>query len=87
MFYSGIFGLDNFRARFSNPEKVLLRPQKWLTIYSIFLIYPALIASSIIVFINVIWGYQALVAAIEALFFWILFIILHIFERCYDPTP
>ena len=36
---------------------------------------------------DVVWGYQALIAAYECIIFYIIFIVLHILERCGDPNP
>lgn len=64
-----------------------MKPQNWLALYSLTLVYITLMISSVIVLINVPWGFQALITAIEAIMLFITFIILHILERRYDPTP
>lgn len=61
--------------------------QRILTYVSLLGVYPLLIASSVIVLANVVWGYQALVEAFECFIFYITFIVLHSLECKYDPKP
>jgi hypothetical protein len=87
LFYAGIFGLDSCMARFDKPDIALMKIQRYLTYYSFIAVYLILTAASFIVIISVSWGYQALITAIEAILLFIIFIILHILERKYDPSP
>lgn len=74
-------------ARFDKPDVALMKIQRYLTYYSFIAVYLILTAASFIVIISVSWGYQALITAIEAILLFIIFIILHILERRYDPSP
>lgn len=87
IFYGGLFGLDSCLARFEDPDKALMRPQFYLAILSLTIVYLLLSIASLVVFINVDWGYQALITAIEVIILYIIFIILHILEKKYDPHP
>jgi len=64
-----------------------MRAQKWISIFSLSIVYFILMVACIFVIINVEWGYQALVTAIEAIILFIILLTLHILERCYDPEP
>lgn len=74
-------------ARFDNSEKALVKIQKWLSLVSLVLVYPLLVISSIFVFVNVSWGYQALVTAIEVFIIYFVFVVLFILEMILDPHP
>ena len=87
LFYSSIFGLDNWMAIFENSEKALIKIQKWLSFVTLVIVYPLLTVSSIFVFINVSWGYQSLVTAIEIIIIYFIFALLFILERIFDPHP
>ena len=54
---------------------------------SLILVYPWLTVSSIFVFMHVAWGFQSLVSAIEILIVFLLFVLLFILERRFDPHP
>lgn len=87
LFYGGLFGLDIFMARFENPRKALIKIQRILALLSLTLVYIPLCIASIFVFINVSWGYQSLVTAIEAFILYAIFLALHILELKYDSSP
>jgi hypothetical protein len=74
-------------ARFDKPEVALMKFQRYITYYSFAAVYLLLTVASAIVIVSVSWGYQALITAIEAILLFIIFIILHILERKYDPSP
>ena len=87
IFYAGLFGLDSCWARFENPNKALMRIQKILAILSLAVIYSLLWVASVMVLLDTKYGYQALITAIEAIFLFIVFIVLHILELIKDPNP
>ena len=87
IFYGGLFGLDSCLARFENPRAALTKMQKYLAILSLAVVYLILSVAAVFVLINVNWGFQSPITAIEIIIMHIIFIILHILETIFDPQP
>ncbi len=76
--YSGFYGLESCLAQFEDPMRNFFRPMRMITYFSFVFVYIPIIASSIIIFLQVAWGYQLLILGIEALILAILIIALTI---------
>ena len=78
--YSGFYGLESCLAQFEDPMRNFFRPMRMITYFSFVFVYIPIIASSIMIFIQVKWGYQLLILGIEAFILAILIIVLTIYE-------
>ena len=60
--------------------KNFFRPMRMITYFSFVFVYIPIIASSVIIFMQVVWGYQLLILGIEALILSIIIVALTIQE-------
>ena len=80
LLYSGFYGLESCLAQFDDPMRNFFRPMRMITYFSFIFVYLPILAASVVIFIQVQWGYQLLILGIEAFLLAILIIVLTILE-------
>lgn len=85
MFYSGFYGLDSTEARFGRPEKFfyLLRLSSY---FSFVFCYGFIFIADIVILINVKWGFQLVILAIETMILQVIVVVLTIIEFRKGPA-
>jgi len=81
--FSGFFGMENCQAVFKDPIKNIHRPLKLVTYFKYVFVYIPIFIADILNMINLPWGHQLLVTAIETFVLQIVIIILTYFEWRY----
>ena len=66
LLYSGFYGLESCLAQFEDPLRNFFRPMRMLTYFSFIFVYLPIIAADVLIFMQVEWGYQLLILAIES---------------------
>jgi hypothetical protein len=63
--FSGFMGLENTEAVFKNPQFSIHRPLKFVTYFKYVFVYGPIFIADILILINLEWGHQLSVLAIE----------------------
>lgn len=80
LLYSGFFGLESCMASFEDPVKNFYKPLKMITYFSFIFVYAPILVADILIFMQVQWGYQLLILAIESFILALFVIVLTIIE-------
>mmetsp|Transcript_43828 Transcript_43828/g.42324 ORF Transcript_43828/g.42324 Transcript_43828/m.42324 type:complete len:385 (+) Transcript_43828:1678-2832(+) len=80
MLYSGFFGQESCLAQFDEPKAHFLQPLRMITYFSFVFVYVPIIVADAFIYIQVEWGYQLLVLAIESLILAIFIMVLTVIE-------
>lgn len=57
LLYSGFYGLESCLAQFDQPMRNFFRPMRIITYFSFIFVYGPIIAASVIIVLQVKWGY------------------------------
>ena len=80
LLYSGFYGQESCLAHFEDPAKNFVKPLRYATYLSFLFVYIPIIAADVVIFLQVEWGYQILILAIEGATLAVLVAVLSIFE-------
>ena len=79
MFYSGFYGLESTMARFGRPGQFFYL-QRLTAYFSFVFCYGFIFIADIVILMNVDWGYQLVILAIETMILQLIVVILTILE-------
>lgn len=82
--FSGFFAMENCMASFTQPQRAMHRQLKMMTYFSYIFAYIPIFMADILIIVQVGWGHQVLVLAIET-FILQLFIIYLTYQEFKDP--
>ena len=80
--YSGFYSWETTSGRFADPERNIHRPLKMLTYFQYVFVYIPIWVADVFIVMEVPWGHQVLVLAIET--FILQFVIIYLTYREFD---